>query len=109
MRYRPKSSTPQGNCPILLFHVLLYHHLLQQVTVTNFVEALNNRRLSLKIDNLGNVLKASDTPQFVFGFQPAVMVGHNLNHCLDVFTGIPVQDGEHGLDMQHILADMVSK
>lgn len=80
-----------------------------QVTITDFVNALHSRRLSVKLDSKGTILEASDTPQFVFGFKPAVMVGRNLGHCLDIFTGVPESGDEQGVDMQHLLAVMVAK
>lgn len=45
----------------------------------------------------------------MFGFSPALLVGRNLSHCLDVFTGLPATGGARGVDMEHVLTELVHK
>jgi hypothetical protein len=80
-----------------------------QVKPVSFKEALIDRRVSLRIDAHGDILSVSDTPAQLFGFKPQLLVGRNLSNCLDIFTGLPNTGGAQGLDMEHVLTELVHK
>jgi hypothetical protein len=76
---------------------------------TVFSTALMDRRLSLAVNAHGDITGVSATPPLVFGFSPALLVGRNLAHCLDVFTGLPATGAPQRLDMEHVLAELVHR
>lgn len=76
---------------------------------TTFPDALRDRRLSLHIDNRGNITSVSDSPALVFGFRPTSLVGRNLSHVVDVFEGLPETGGVDGMDMQQLLMAFVHR
>jgi hypothetical protein len=74
-----------------------------------FKDALNDRRVTLRIDAHGTIEAVSDTPAHIFGFQPTKLIGRNLSECLDIFNGLPTTGGPQGLDMEHVLTELVHK
>lgn len=81
----------------------------EQVKPTTFPDALRDRRVSLHIDNRGNITSVSDSPALVFGFRPTSLVGRNLSHVVDVFEGLPETGGVDGMDMQQLLMAFVHR
>lgn len=74
-----------------------------------FPDALHLRRLSLAINNVGAITSVSDAPACLFGLKPAALLGRPLSHCVDVFRGLPAEGGPDGVDMHHLLTELVHK
>lgn len=81
----------------------------KKVNPVTFNTALLDRRVSLKIDAHGDILEVGNSPAQLFGFNPQLLAGRNLSHCLDIFTGLPTTGGAQGLDMEHVLVELVHK
>ncbi len=54
-------------------------------------------------------MEVSPSPAHLFGFRPSMLEGRNLRECLDVFHQLPISNGPRGLDVEHVLAALVSK
>lgn len=61
----------------------------------------------MRVDAHGNIESVSDTPAHVFGFRPQVLLGRNLNEVLDVLEGLPSSGDAQGLDMEHVMTELV--
>ena len=58
-------------------------------------QALDERRLSLKLDQKGIITHVGGSSKGLFGFDPQVMVGKSISNFVDVFQrdeGEPIQD-----------------
>lgn len=80
-----------------------------QAKPVTFTTALDDRRVSLRIDAHGDILEVSNSPAQLFGFNPHLLIGRNLSNCLDIFRGLPTTGGSQGLDMEHVLIELVHK
>lgn len=74
-----------------------------------FKDALVNRRVSMRVDAHGTIESVSDTPAHIFGFKPDKMIGRNMSEVLDIFEGLPCTGGKQGLDMEHVMTELVHK
>lgn len=67
-------------------------HCLSRLTVASttlalpccFTQALNERRLALRVDSRGTILGVTDTPASLFGFPPESLLGRSLALVLDL-------------------------
>jgi hypothetical protein len=65
--------------------------------------------VSLRIDAHGDIQAVSNAPPQLFGFNPKLLLARNLSHCLDIFAGLPAIKGQQGLDMEHVISELVHK
>ena len=49
------------------------------------LQALDERRLSLVLDQWGIIRKAGNSPTTLFGFNPAILLGKSIHSIVDVF------------------------